>query len=249
VTRDFLYDGWNLVQEQNGSGAAFANSLFGPGLDEVFWRKPVVSSGSSYLTDALGSTVALTDGSGASTSAYTYEAYGRPTAGDLTNPFTFTGREWEPAIGLQLNRSRYYSPDGGRFINEDPIGESGGINLYQYAMSSPTVEVDPLGLEPGRGEGVERHEGCPYHYVCEMYLINIGGTWWLCTQDCDLLTGEPCGPPECNDVGSSLDKGTRIGIGTESGLDNRHGWEVGLLPRPGLDPVGFGEAAVLQCMS
>jgi RHS repeat-associated protein len=92
--------------------------------------------------------VALVDGSGASTTAYTYEPYGKPTAGDLSNPFTFTGREWDGTTGLQLNRFRFYSPSHGRFISEDPIGEVGGVNLYEYAGSSPTTMIDPLGLEP-----------------------------------------------------------------------------------------------------
>jgi RHS repeat-associated protein len=148
VTRGFLYDGWNMVQEQDGTGAVFANSLFGPGLDEVFWRKPVDSSGSSYLADALRSTVALTDASGAATSSYTYEPHGKPTAGDLSNPFTFTGREWSSTIGLQLNRTRYYSPTNGRFSSEDPLGEAGGLNLYAYGDAAPTLLRDPLGMEP-----------------------------------------------------------------------------------------------------
>jgi RHS repeat-associated protein len=152
ATREYVYDGWNAVQEKDGAGAVVANSLFGSGLDDVLWRKPVASSGSSFLTDALGSTIALTNGSGASTTTYTYEPYGKPAAGDLTNPFTFTGREWESTIGLQLNRARYYSPTHGRFVSEDPIGEAGGTNLYQYAASNPVVLTDPLGLEPPERE-------------------------------------------------------------------------------------------------
>lgn len=152
TTRGYVYDGWNAVQEKDGTGAVFANSLFGLGLDDVFWRKPVASSGSSFLADALGSTIALTNGSGAATTFYTYEPYGKPTAGDLANPFTFTGREWDSTVGLQLNRARYYSPAHGRFASEDPIGEAGGLNLYQYAASGPSMMTDPLGLEPPERE-------------------------------------------------------------------------------------------------
>jgi RHS repeat-associated protein len=149
TTRGFVYDGWNPVQEKDGAGAVFANSLFGLGMDDVFWRKPAASSGSSFLADPLGSTIALTDGSGASTTTYTYEPFGKPTTGDVTNPFTFTGREWNSTIGLQLNRLRFYSPVHGRFVSEDPIGEAGGLNLFQYAGSSPTNAMDPVGLDPG----------------------------------------------------------------------------------------------------
>ena len=150
--RRYIYDGWNTVQEQDGTGAVFANSIFGLGPDEIFWRKPVAaSSGSNYLRDGLRSTVALTNPSGASNTTYAYEPYGKPTAGDLTNPFTFTAREWDATVGLQLNRARYYSPSNGRFVSEDPLGEWGSLNLYQYAAAAPTAITDPFGLEEDCG--------------------------------------------------------------------------------------------------
>lgn len=180
TTRGFVYDGWNAVQEKDGSGAVFANSLFGLGLDDVFWRKPVSSAGSSYLTDALGSTVALTDGSGVASTSYTYEPYGKPVSGDLINPFTFTGREWDSTVGLQLNRARYYSPAYGRFASEDPIGEAGGLNLYQYGASAPTTFTDPLGLDP-EPPFLEQDEGC-------------GLSWWRCLGD--LIRPDPEPHPE-----------------------------------------------------
>ena len=50
---------------------------------------------------------------------------------------------------MHYNRFRYYDPDAGRFISQDPIGLAGGINLYQYAPN-PLVWVDPLGLSRSR---------------------------------------------------------------------------------------------------
>ncbi|RQS16630.1 RHS repeat domain-containing protein [Burkholderia sp. Bp8998] len=47
--------------------------------------------------------------------------------------------------GLHYNTFRFYDPDLGRFINPDPIGLMGGVNLYQYAPNSVTW-IDPLGL-------------------------------------------------------------------------------------------------------
>lgn len=41
---------------------------------------------------------------------------------------------------------RAYSPNLGRWINEDPIALEGGINLYQYVRSNPLKYTDPLGL-------------------------------------------------------------------------------------------------------
>jgi RHS repeat-associated protein len=58
----------------------------------------------------------------------------------------FTGREWDPEIGLYYYRARYYDPKVGRFISGDPIRFTGGINFYAYAAGNPVDLVDPLGL-------------------------------------------------------------------------------------------------------
>jgi len=46
--------------------------------------------------------------------------------------------------GLHYNTFRYYDPDVGRFINQDPIGLLGGTNLYAYAPN-PVTWIDPWG--------------------------------------------------------------------------------------------------------
>ena len=43
-------------------------------------------------------------------------------------------------------RARYYDPQARRFINEDPIGLNGGINLYSYLDDNPISMIDPYGL-------------------------------------------------------------------------------------------------------
>ncbi len=45
-------------------------------------------------------------------------------------------------------RARYYDPETGRFTQRDPIGLSGGTNLYAYALGSPTNYTDPMGTRP-----------------------------------------------------------------------------------------------------
>jgi RHS repeat-associated protein len=59
----------------------------------------------------------------------------------------FTGREWNPEIGLYYYRSRYYDPESGRFISEDPIGFQGGVSFYAYVRGNPAALIDPLGLK------------------------------------------------------------------------------------------------------
>ncbi len=57
----------------------------------------------------------------------------------------FQGQYFDVETGLHYNRFRYYDPDCGRFVSQDPIGLKGGNNLYQYAPN-PGGWVDPLGL-------------------------------------------------------------------------------------------------------
>jgi RHS repeat-associated protein len=144
TTTSFLYDGSNVIQEQ---AASPANLLTGLRTDEAFART-VGSEQKSFLTDALGSSIALADAAGAVATSYTYEPFGKPTAsgGVSTNPFQYIGREFD-ANGLAELRSRYYNPTLQRFISEDPIGLAGGqANLYTYPANSPTNLTDPLGL-------------------------------------------------------------------------------------------------------
>ncbi|EOI5716518.1 RHS repeat-associated core domain-containing protein [Cronobacter turicensis] len=64
----------------------------------------------------------------------------------MYQPLRYQGQYFDGETGLHYNRFRYYDPDAGRFISQDPIGLAGGINLYQYAPN-PLVWVDPLGLK------------------------------------------------------------------------------------------------------
>jgi YD repeat-containing protein len=86
----YLYDGINPIQEQTGSTVT-ANLLSG-GVDERFTRT-TASKSDNYLTDALGSTLALTDTTGAINTQYSYEAYGNTTQSGTTsdNAYQYTG--------------------------------------------------------------------------------------------------------------------------------------------------------------
>ncbi|MGH7301864.1 MAG: RHS repeat-associated core domain-containing protein [Candidatus Rokuibacteriota bacterium] len=71
----------------------------------------------------------------------------RRVGGDRTIPqFGDTGREPD-ASDLIYYRARYYDPNTGRFAQRDPIGISGGLNLYAYANSNL---VNLKGIEPLR---------------------------------------------------------------------------------------------------
>ena len=143
-TKQYLYDGLNPVEELSG-GTPSTNLLTSLEVDEYFQR--IDANGpASFLSDALGSTIALADPNGNISSQYTYEPFGNTTiSGNSANPFQYAGRENDPT-SLYFYRARYYSPAFGRFISEDPIRFAGGdVNLYRYVWNSPTNFTDPLG--------------------------------------------------------------------------------------------------------
>ena len=65
-------------------------------------------------------------------------------------PFRLHNQYADRETGLHYNFFRYYEPDVGRFVNQDPLGLSGGENFYQFALNIQGW-VDPLGLAKNRG--------------------------------------------------------------------------------------------------
>jgi len=146
TTTGFLYDDLNAVQELTG-GSPLANIVSGLDLDEWFIRTDNAGA-RLFLADALGSTVALTDGSGTVQTEYTYEPFGKAAIGGSTtaNTFSYTGREVD-GTGLYYYRTRYLDPTLQRFIGEDLLGFDGeDTNLYAYVGNAPADWYDPLGL-------------------------------------------------------------------------------------------------------
>jgi RHS repeat-associated protein len=105
---------------------------------------------SYYNADGLGSITSLSNSAGALAQTYAYDSYGKQlsSTGSLTNPFQYTAREFDSETSLFYYRARYYDPQVGRFVSEDPIDFSGGSNFYRYANNGPSVITDPTGLWP-----------------------------------------------------------------------------------------------------
>ncbi len=143
-TTQYLYDGVNPVQELSGASVS-ANLLTGLRVDEYFQRTDATGP-ANFLTDALGSTVALTGTSGNTLASYTYEPFGNTTvSGSSSNPYQFTARE-NDSSGLYFLRRRYYAPIFARFVSEDSLQFLAGPNFYQYVGGDPALRTDPLGL-------------------------------------------------------------------------------------------------------
>ncbi|MEU0355804.1 RHS repeat-associated core domain-containing protein [Streptomyces cyaneofuscatus] len=99
-----------------------------------------------YLTDALGSVVALADESGTKVNTYSYSPRGvqrAATSEQAPQPYRFAGGYQDPT-GLYHFAARYYDPNIGRFTTPDPSGQE--KNPYLYAEGDPVNRIDPTGL-------------------------------------------------------------------------------------------------------
>ena len=76
----------------------------------------------------------------------------RKVSGDLEAAFGYTGHWQHAASGLPLAPYRAYDPELGRWLSRDPIGEKGGLNLYEYVRNNPT-ELAPVWWTPGAEGG------------------------------------------------------------------------------------------------
>jgi RHS repeat-associated protein len=142
----FIYDGPNVVQELSGTTPT-ANLLSG-GINQYYQLTTPSGTNSSFLTDALGNTIALASSAGQLTTSYAYDPSGAVTSSGAASPntFEFAGTQNE-GTGVYPMGARYYSPSSGSFISQDPIGQDGGTSdLYQYAAGDPANITDPLGL-------------------------------------------------------------------------------------------------------
>ncbi|OHB55562.1 MAG: hypothetical protein A2Y07_03260 [Planctomycetes bacterium GWF2_50_10] len=143
----YYYDTMGRVIAECVGSAAARSFVYGNGLDEVLSMTDISDNNSTYyyVSDALGSIMALSDSSGAVVERYQYNAYGQPyifsadgeqiTESSCGNQYLFTGKRVD-LVGesmLQDNVNRTYHYDLGRWMQIDPLGvvpNSFGLNLY-----------------------------------------------------------------------------------------------------------------------
>jgi RHS repeat-associated protein len=114
------------------------------------------TSGQSYFvfTNQIGVPVRVEDIHGREAWHGRVDPYGmvhvRPGS-RIDMPLRFPGHYYIAELGLHYNRFRYYSPEIGRYLQSDPLGIEGGLNLYGYC-SSPLIQVDIDGLARHPGQ-------------------------------------------------------------------------------------------------
>ncbi|EIU8053909.1 HNH endonuclease, partial [Salmonella enterica subsp. enterica serovar Havana] len=151
---DFVWEGFRLLQEnvqQQGWRTYLYDaeqpytpvaSVTGRGESRQVWY---------YHTDVTGTPQEVTAADGTLVWAGYIRGFGE-NAADISNsgayfhqPLRLPGQYFDDETGLHYNLFRYYAPECGRFVSQDPIGLNGGINLYQYAPN-PLSWIDPWGL-------------------------------------------------------------------------------------------------------
>jgi RHS repeat-associated protein len=96
----------------------------------------------------IGTPLRIENDSGQVVWSASIDAYGKATvdaASTIEFSLRFPGHYHDAETGLHYNRHRYYSPKLGRYLQNDPIGLAGGLNVYAYP-ANPLVQVDVNGL-------------------------------------------------------------------------------------------------------
>lgn len=151
TTTRFLYDGDELIGEYVG-GVLTRRFVHGAAIDDPITAYDGTSVNASsrrqLFADHQGSIIATADSGGAlitGGSPNRYDDWGAPDAAN-SGRFQFTGQAWIAELGLYHYKARFYSPALARFLQTDPIGYAGGLNLYNYVGGDPIAGRDPYGL-------------------------------------------------------------------------------------------------------
>ncbi len=131
-----------------------------------------------------GDIVSITDGTDTIQAQYSYDPWGTPTSymGTMTQPLRYAGYYLDEETGLYYLKSRYYSPEIGRFITEDGYGyikysNPQTLNLYGYCGNNPVNTTDPFGHWQ---EGDEK-----LSYIAQTIIIAAGEDWLEAYQNGD----------------------------------------------------------------
>lgn len=148
----YIWDGDQLLAELDGNGNRKADYIYMPGsIDQPIAQTLGATSPTSmrfHQLDGLGNVIGTFFQSGSLSQTVTYDSWGVPTLqGNSDNRLLWKGLLWEgDMVSLYFMRNRWYDPELGRFISEDPAGHGGGLNLYAFSGNDPIGGQDPSGL-------------------------------------------------------------------------------------------------------
>ena len=148
-TLRYVYDDQSVLMQTTDGGDTVAKYDYGP--DKLLSLTHVTEGTQFYLFDALGSVVNLTRVDGSIQNRTQYYAWGniRNEVGESENPFGFTGHEMDEESGLIYMKARFYDPDIGLFLSNDPfegtVDTPPSLHKYLYAAGNPIIYVDANG--------------------------------------------------------------------------------------------------------
>ncbi len=148
--KQFLWQGLRMLREETPEQSSLY--IYEPGsyapLARVDQNEGEAEQRLYYFhTDQIGTPLEMTDVDGQIVWQATYKAWGEVetlAVSEVEQNLRFQGQYFDDETALHYNTFRYYDPEVGRFITQDPIGLAGGDNLYKYAPN-PTGWLDPLG--------------------------------------------------------------------------------------------------------
>ena len=169
ATTRLAYDGLDRIAEYDAASILLRRYAHGPGDDEpIVWYEGSGTTDRRFLgADERGSIISVTDSAGAVLGINRYDEYGQPQSTNL-GAFGYTGQAWLPTVGAWYYKARVYESELGRFLQPDPIGTDGGINLYAYVGNDPVNLTDPTGLC-----GEDGGAPCPPILVTGTRLIRV----------------------------------------------------------------------------
>ena len=152
TTRHVYDDSWQVVADLDANCNVVVSYDWGDGIDNLL---AVNVGGVSYypLTDVQGTIWGYVDSQNNVVARWRYDAWGNVVDEEVSVPalanirYRFQGREWSVATGLVNFRMRWYDAETGRWLSKDPIGLSGGLNLYVFCRNAPISLVDAFGLD------------------------------------------------------------------------------------------------------
>ena len=159
-------------------GLDLTNALQGAGGVGGLLMANLPSDDYYYLYDANGNVGQLLRGADGTVAAeYEYGPFGElmRSSGSmaLVNPFRFSTKYADDETGLTYYGLRYYDASLGRWLNRDPIGERGGLNLYGFVGNDGVNRWDLLGLQGACGRCKRKDGRKPYMVVTSSSVLNF----------------------------------------------------------------------------